>query len=756
MNPEPAIDLGPIGAFDDSGVTSSWIVAHEGRIYHYYTGWTLGVTVPFYLAVGLAISEDGGETYRRASPAPILDRSAVDTCLTASPCVLIEDGVWRMWYVSGSAWSVENDRPKHHYRIQYAESRDGLRWTRDGTVCIDHSYPGEHAISRPCVVRDAGMYHMWYAHRGASYRIGHAESRDGIAWVRKDLEVGIDVSPSGWDSEMVAYPWVFSTTATGVTCSTTETTTVGRGRARLPAAGMMPVDGRRAERLLLPALSLAIVFLLLWAEWRIGLNLADEGFLWCGAIRTAQGEVPLRDFQSYEPGRYYWSAAWFALLGDGVLALRISLAAFQAIGLTLGLLVARRLTANPWLLAVVGLAFALWMLPRHKLFEPALAMSTVYVGLRLLERPARSRCFAAGAYAGLVAFVGNNHGLYAETAQAALMAHLWWKGGLTRPGRCLSSWWAGIVVGYAPMLLMWLLVPGYFEQHWSLVTTIVSRGTANLALPVPWPWRAGLSAASPWDGIATSGGSLLFLSYPVFCMIAGLRILAIPRPASAAHSVLQASVAAGVPYMHHAFSRADLSHLAQSIHPMLLGLGALLLTLRLSSRRALAAWAAFLVATAVGVALPSRPLGERLRAPAEFVPFEVAGDRLWLPRSQVEHLRGLAEALDARIAPDDPVWIVPHAPGLYPVLRRPSLLRDLYLIFPASEQDQRRIVRDLGRLGVKWVLTADETQDGRDDLRFRNTHPLVWDHLVKEFDDVRAPGLAPSEQLWRRRPSNAP
>ncbi len=74
----------------------------------------------------------------------------------------------------------------------------------------------------------------------------------------------------------------------------------------------------------------------------IGLNLYDEGFLWCGVIHTAAGEMPLRDFQSYEPGRYWWGAAWSLLLGDGILAVRLSAALFQVLGLWCGLLVARR------------------------------------------------------------------------------------------------------------------------------------------------------------------------------------------------------------------------------------------------------------------------------------------------------------------------------------------------------------------------------------------------------------------------------
>jgi hypothetical protein len=205
----PLLDLGPLGSFDDGGVTPSCTVAYGGRTFHYYTGWTLGVSVPFYLFAGVAVSEDGGATFTRASPAPILERSEMDPYLTASPWVLIEDGRWRMWYVSGSRWEAGDETPQHYYHIRYAESRDGLEWTRRGTVCIDYAAPGEHAFSRPCVVRDGDRYRMWYAYRGAAYRIGYAESRDGVRWIRKDDEAGIDVSPSGWDSEMVAYPCVF-------------------------------------------------------------------------------------------------------------------------------------------------------------------------------------------------------------------------------------------------------------------------------------------------------------------------------------------------------------------------------------------------------------------------------------------------------------------------------------------------------------------------------------------------------------------
>lgn len=206
---KPVLGLGELGCFDDSGVMTSWIVDHRGMKYLFYTGWSLGITVPYYFYVGLAVSKDGGETFERFSKAPILERNSYDPYLTASPCILIANGVWRMWYISSIKREIENGEPKPYYHIKYAESKDGIHWERKGVVCIDFKSKDEYAIARPCVLKENGIYKMWYSYRGESYRIGYAESKDGIHWERKDAEAGIDVSESGWDSEMIEYAFVF-------------------------------------------------------------------------------------------------------------------------------------------------------------------------------------------------------------------------------------------------------------------------------------------------------------------------------------------------------------------------------------------------------------------------------------------------------------------------------------------------------------------------------------------------------------------
>jgi hypothetical protein len=200
---------GKLGAFDDSGVTSACLVRNNGKHYLYYTGWNVGSTVPFHLEVGLAISEDGGQTFERISDGPVLGRNRVDPYLVASPSILVENGVWRAWYVAGLKWELDGGIPKHYYHIRYAESDDGIDWRRDGRVCVDFAAPDEHAFGRPMVYRVGGGYEMWYAYRGARYLIGYAESPDGLTWTRRDADAGIVRSESGWDSEMLEYPCLF-------------------------------------------------------------------------------------------------------------------------------------------------------------------------------------------------------------------------------------------------------------------------------------------------------------------------------------------------------------------------------------------------------------------------------------------------------------------------------------------------------------------------------------------------------------------
>lgn len=210
ISKKPILTFGEIGAFDDSGVLASSLVISGEKKYLYYIGWNKPLTVPFRWSIGLAISEDGGKTFRKFSKGPILDRNYIDPYLVSSPTVIVDNGIWKMWYISAIKWEKNNGKLIAPYHIKYAESNDGIHWNRTGKIAIDFKNSKEKAIGRASVVKENKMYRMWYSYSINKYRIGYAESIDGINWKRKDKVAGITVSDSGWDSDSVEHTYIFN------------------------------------------------------------------------------------------------------------------------------------------------------------------------------------------------------------------------------------------------------------------------------------------------------------------------------------------------------------------------------------------------------------------------------------------------------------------------------------------------------------------------------------------------------------------
>ena len=217
VHDRPVLSPGRLGAFDDSGAMPSCIVTSGRRKYLYYIGWNVRTTVRYHNSIGLAVSDDGGRTFTRLYEGPIMDRTFLEPYFVVTPYVIVENGVWKMWYCGCSGWYVENGITEPRYQIKYAESLDGIRWTRDNRICIPYGHDKE-ANARACVIKDGQMYRMWYCYRSissyrtekdSSYRLGYAESTDGVNWMRRDEDVGIDRSEDGWDSQMLAYPYVY-------------------------------------------------------------------------------------------------------------------------------------------------------------------------------------------------------------------------------------------------------------------------------------------------------------------------------------------------------------------------------------------------------------------------------------------------------------------------------------------------------------------------------------------------------------------
>ena len=210
VSEHPILAPGELGLFDDSGVMMGYLLEKGDKLYLYYLGWNLKVTVPWLNTIGLAISEDGGETFQKYSRAPIMDRSDNDPFSISYPSILFEDNSYRMWYGSNLGWGSDQSDMMHV--IKSASSDDAIHWTTNNRTAIPLKNEFEYALSKPFVLKENGTYYMWYSFRASKlsnkYRIGVAASVDGQVWERMDEKVGIEPSKSGWDSEMIEYPWI--------------------------------------------------------------------------------------------------------------------------------------------------------------------------------------------------------------------------------------------------------------------------------------------------------------------------------------------------------------------------------------------------------------------------------------------------------------------------------------------------------------------------------------------------------------------
>lgn len=229
----PLIDLGSPGTFDDSGVTITGALNYGDELYFYYSGWKRRRVVSFELSIGMLRWDSVEQSLHRVFTGPIIGQDRSHPLFAAAPFVAYDSGSFKMWYCSGTDWRFPEGNPEPIYTVFYAESEDGINWNPRSGPVIPYKYDGE-VISAPWVAKTSTGYSMWYSTRGSAnksdknYRIGYAESKDGIEWERLDELVGI-ISPTApsWDSEMACYPaiWIHN----GVTHMFYSGNSVGRG-----------------------------------------------------------------------------------------------------------------------------------------------------------------------------------------------------------------------------------------------------------------------------------------------------------------------------------------------------------------------------------------------------------------------------------------------------------------------------------------------------------------------------------------------
>ncbi len=221
VSEKTVIELGELGCFDEHGIFPMHILKDGDKILAYTCGWYRKTSVSVETSVGLAVSLDGGITFKKQGAGPILTSSLHEPFLVGDAFVRQYENTYHMWYIYGTHWLnlPEDTTPARVYKIGHATSDDGISWIKEGKQIITDKLNAQECQALPTVIMFDDVYHMFFCYRQATgfrknkdrgYRIGYAFSKDLISWTRDDSNVGIDISENDWDSDMMCYPHVFS------------------------------------------------------------------------------------------------------------------------------------------------------------------------------------------------------------------------------------------------------------------------------------------------------------------------------------------------------------------------------------------------------------------------------------------------------------------------------------------------------------------------------------------------------------------
>lgn len=185
----------------EDNINRNCVLKVNGKYKMWYTGQADG-----YSAIGYAESDDGIH-FKRVIKEPVLTREHIwEGYSVMNPCVLYEDGIYKMWYAAGETYEPNV--------LAYAESKDGINWKKYGTKPVftrhrNNIYERDRVGGCQVIHTDDMGYIMFYIGYSDIYsaNICVARSDNGIDnWERSKLNPIVVPTTGGWDADSCYKP----------------------------------------------------------------------------------------------------------------------------------------------------------------------------------------------------------------------------------------------------------------------------------------------------------------------------------------------------------------------------------------------------------------------------------------------------------------------------------------------------------------------------------------------------------------------
>jgi len=435
---------------------------------------------------------------------------------------------------------------------------------------------------------------------------------------------------------------------------------------------------------------------------------------------------------------------------DGIVGARLSAAFFQLPTIALAVWLVLRVMEAHFTLAVrivfavsVTILLNLWVHPYYKSFDYGASIIVIAM-LAIMTSTYNVRAwFGAGVILGLVAVIGRNHGVYGAFAAFLLLLFMAAKLPapriLIKPSLLFAS---GVVIGFSPNFILGALVPGFAEAFMTTLRDLVQSGSANIGLPIPWPWTATRDEYGLLYYFIKLAQGFAFISLIAVPVIALVRLARRPLASyTAIDRLVLALVFAGFGYAHYAFSRSDLTHLSHSIVPALM----IILCFGMVIKRPLMT-AALLLAASVLVLAPEKAylaqplLGKKLQE------ISVNGETLRVFSIDALRFNAAQNAFAEMPAAKGNFLAVPNAPGLHAMYKSPLPIWEIYALSKRPAAFESAEISRLEKSPPELILLSDDPLDFNDAQRYSRMHPLTYQWIRQHYQ--RMPVPRKWEDMW--------
>ena len=199
---EPIITLAPnLDSGWEDRINRNCVIKVNGVYKMYYTGQS-----ECFSYIGLAESTDGINFTRVKSEPIMVSEFPYEGFSVMNPCVLYEDGIYKMWYSSGETYEPNF--------ICYAESTNGIDFIKRKTnPILMKNYRNDFEKDRlgGCQVlhtKDMGYVIFYIGYEDIhTARICVAKSENGVTkWTRSKLNPIIEPTKNAWDGDATYKP----------------------------------------------------------------------------------------------------------------------------------------------------------------------------------------------------------------------------------------------------------------------------------------------------------------------------------------------------------------------------------------------------------------------------------------------------------------------------------------------------------------------------------------------------------------------